>query len=130
MRRGCAGGAPAPGVNADVAALQRSAWLAAHAEEVGAAAAAVQAAPAPATPDQVDAARCDALAALGCDREALVTDLLAGETNYLTAAYHLYDASLSLAAKPRLPAQPFGSPLAPARAEQPSTPGRDAGAEA
>ena len=126
-----------PAQRADVAAIQASPWLAAHAAEVGAAAAAVQAAPAPATADDVDAARCDALAALGCDRDALVADLLAGETNYLTAAYHLHGQRGGEASSPPRPsqraspapkaaAQAFGSPLAP---EQPATPMQDAGAD-
>jgi len=128
-----------PAARADVAAIQASPWLAAHAAEVGAAAVQVQAAPA--TADDVDAARCDALAALGCDRQALVTDLLAGETNYLTAAYHLHGAARSDAQTPQKapraaqqPAPPppkaaaFGSPLAAPQPEEPATPTQEADA--
>ena len=38
----------------------------------------------------VDAGRLAALADLGVPRDALLADLMAGETNYMTAAYHLW----------------------------------------
>ena len=46
----------------------------------------------------VDAGRVAALVDLGVPRDALMADLIAGETNYMTAAYHLWQTGVGGAA--------------------------------
>ena len=64
------------------------------------------------TEASLDGARLARLEAAGVPRDALVADLIAGEANYLTAAYHL-DAAAQRGEEAQPPAQAPNSPAPP-----------------